>query len=358
MSATTTNGTPLIAGIQQIGIGNKNVHETWRWYREHLGFDVPVFEEAAEAKLMLPYTGGKPRSRHAVLALNMRGGGGLEIWQYTCRTPQAADFQPLVGDLGIYIMKIKSADVCATHKFLLQKQAEVLGEITRNPAGQLHFYLNDPYGNLIEIVEGNSWFQPGERTMGGVYGCTIGVSDIDKSLAFYKQILGCDTVVFDKNESFDDLNCLPGGESSVRRVLLRHSQPHQGPFSKLLGDMELELVEVKNRSPRKIFKDRFWGDLGYIHLCFDITGMAAMKERCEAFGHPFTVDSDNSFDMGEAAGRFSYVEDPDGTLIEFVETHKVPILKKIGWYLDLRKREPGKALPNWMLKALGLNRVK
>ena len=33
--------------------------------------------------------------------------------------------------------------------------------------------------------------------------------------------------------------------------------------------------------------------------------------------------------MGEAAGHFSYIQDPDGTLIEFVETHKVPILKKL-----------------------------
>ncbi len=349
---------PLIAGIQQIGIGNLDVKATWRWYREHLGFDVPVFEEAAEAKLMLPYTGGQPRSRHAVLALNMRGGGGLEIWQYTCRVPQPADFQPLVGDLGIYIMKIKSADVAGTHRFLMQKNAEVLGEITKNTAGQQHFFLNDPYDNLIEVVEGNSWFSEGKRTMGGVYGCTIGVSDMDKSLDFYKKVLGCDTVVFDETGSFDDLACLPGGEEPVRRVLLRHSEARQGAFAKLLGDSELELIEVKNRRPRKIFEDRFWGDLGYIHLCFDITGMAAMKQRCEDSGYPFTVDSDNSFDMGEAAGRFSYVEDPDGTLIEFVETHKLPILKKIGWYLDLRKREPGKPLPNWMLRALGLNRVK
>ena len=43
---------------------------------------------------------------------------------------------------------------------------------------------------------------------------------------------------------------------------------------------------------------------------------------------PFTVDVDHSFDMGEAAGSFSYTEDPDGALIEFVETHKIPILKK------------------------------
>ena len=86
--------------------------------------------------------------------------------------------------------------------------------------------------------------------------------------------------------------------------------------------------------------------------------MNALKRECEEQNCPFTVDSGDTFDMGEAGGRFSYIEDPDGTLIEFVETHKVPIMKKFGWYIDLTKKKPGKHLPNWMLKAMGLNKVK
>ena len=79
----------IISGIQQIGLGNDSVYDTWEWYRKHLGFDLPIFDEAAEANLMLPYTGGQPRSRHAVLAMNYAGGGGLEMWQHTSRTPLA-----------------------------------------------------------------------------------------------------------------------------------------------------------------------------------------------------------------------------------------------------------------------------
>ena len=75
-------------------------------------------------------------------------------------------------------------------------------------------------------------------------------------------------------------------------------------------------------------------------------------------GHPFTVDSANSFDMGDAAGHFAYNEDPDGTLIEYVEAHKVPILKKLGWYFNLQKRDATQPLPDWMVKALRFNRKK
>ena len=57
----------LISGIQQVGIGVSNVTEAFKWYNTRLGMDIPVFEEAAEANRMLPYTGGQPHKRHAIL---------------------------------------------------------------------------------------------------------------------------------------------------------------------------------------------------------------------------------------------------------------------------------------------------
>ena len=79
----------VIAGIQQIGIGNPDVHEATEWYKNYFGMDIKVFEDSATADLMLPYTGGKPHDRTAILTLSMRGGGGFEIWQYTSREPVA-----------------------------------------------------------------------------------------------------------------------------------------------------------------------------------------------------------------------------------------------------------------------------
>ena len=86
--------------------------------------------------------------------------------------------------------------------------------------------------------------------------------------------------------------------------------------------------------------------------------MDSLKKTTENLGYSFSVDSSNSFDMGEAAGRFGYVEDPDGTLIELVETHKVPIFQKLGLYINLKKRNPRKPLPNWIVKAMKIHRRK
>jgi catechol 2,3-dioxygenase-like lactoylglutathione lyase family enzyme len=347
----------MISGIQQMGIGIPNVHEAWKWYRDNFNMDVPVFEEAATADLMLPYTGGKPHDRHAILALNMLGGGGFEIWQYTSRTPQPANFQPKLGDLGLFICKMKCRN--ADDAFNNFDQAyRVSEQVETDPSGTKHFYVKDPYGNLFQIIEATNWFSNRKDNIGGVYGSVIGVTDIEKSKKFYSHILGYDNVVWEGSGNFDDLGSLYNGDQEFNRAILSHSKPRVGGFSRLLGETQIELVQLKSGDVQQIFKDRFWGDLGFIHLCFDIIGMEALKTECEQFGCSFTVDSANSFDMGEAAGHFSYIEDPDGTLIEFVETHKIPIVKKIGWYLDLRKRDASKALPNWMLKSLALNRKK
>jgi hypothetical protein len=50
------------------------------------------------------------------------------------------------------------------------------------------------------------------------------------------------------------------------------------------------------------------------------------------------------------------VEDPDGTLIEFVETFKIPIAKKFGLYLNLANKDDYK--PLGILKLLRFAKVK
>ncbi|MCP3928038.1 MAG: VOC family protein [Bacteroidetes bacterium] len=346
------------SGIQQIGIGVKNVHEAWHWYHKYFGMDVKMFEEAASAELMLPYTNNKPRKRHAILAINMQGGGGFEIWQYIGREPQAPAFKLQAGDLGIFVTKIKSKDVRATFEWYQSEKLNLCGGLTKDPIGKPTFFVYDPYGNLFQIVEGTDWLFECEKLTGATYGAILGVSDMETSMDFYKKILGYDTIVYDQIGEFREFSIVPGGDQKFRRVLLTHSEARKGAFSPLFGSSYLELIQVLSRKPKKIFENRMWGDLGFIHLCFDIKRMDLLKKECAAANHPFTVESGGAFDMGEAVGDFSYIEDPDGTLIEFIETYKIPILKKLNIYLNLKNKKPEKPLPRWMLKGLAFNRVK
>lgn len=351
----------IICGIQQMGVGVPNVQEIWKWYRKFFGVDVRIFEEAAEAPLMIDYTGNKVQSRTATLALSMQGGGGFEIWQYTSRKTEKSSFDIQLGDYGFYACRIKSRDVQASYKFMIANGADVMNAPKKAPDGSNSFFVKDPNGNIFQIVEGTSWFKETKHLgkTGGVAGALIGVSDIDNSLRLYKEILGYETVVYDQIGVWDCFSDLPQGRTTFRRVLLKHKNERKGPFSRLLGPTQIELIQSLERNDcRSIFENRFWGDWGFIHLCFDVQGMEVLKKECEANSFPFTVDSGSTFDMGEAGGRFAYIEDPDGALIEFVETHKVPIMKKLGWYINLKNKKPGARLPNWLLHAMGMNRVK
>jgi catechol 2,3-dioxygenase-like lactoylglutathione lyase family enzyme len=353
----------IIHGIQQIGVGISDVHEAWKWYRENFGMDIKVFEEAATAEFMLPYTGGEPRNRHAVLAINMHGGGGFEIWQYTDRIPLPPEHEILIGDTGIFSAKIKSNNIQQAFNTFKERNLNVPGTLEKDPRGKDHFFVKDPYGNIFNVVACEETFKNENKLTGGTYGAIIGTTNMDRSIRFYQDILKYNKILYDGEDTFNDYSSLPGGKEKYRRVILTHKEKRSGGFSPLFGPSEIELVQALDRKPEKIFKDRFWGDLGFIHLCFDVKGMGILKKECEQAGHPFTIDSfedmkGKSFDMGEAAGHFSYIEDPDGTLIEFVETHKIPVIKKFGWFLNIKKRKPYKSLPNWIIKAMSFNRVK
>lgn len=340
-----------INGIQQIGIGVLDVKKVFNWYRTHLGFDILLFEDEAVAALMTRYTNGKAERREAYLSLNMTGGGGLEIWQFKNRTPTAAIEPIQFGDLGIYAMKIRCKNLIEMHSYLKDLNVSHLSGI--NHSYSSNFYFTDPFGNRVQMVEDHYVFCKQTTKNGGVLGAVIGVSDMETSMQFYSTMLGYSVVEYDTLETLQE-----NSKGTFRRVVISQERKSVGGFGDLLGPTHLELIQVLDRTPVKIFENRLWGDLGYIHLCFDVSGMSSIREKAKLNGHAFTVDSANSFDMGDAAGHFSYMEDPDGTLIELVETHKVPILKSLGLFLNLKKRNPHKTLPKWLVKSLSFQRVK
>lgn len=346
----------FISGIQQIGVGTENFRKSWNWFIEMFGMDIKILEDDTVAERMLPYTGGQPQKRHACIAVNLQGGGGLEIWQYSQRKPVPADFQVSVGDLGVFAAKIKSDDVEAFHSIISHKWDQV-GDISTQPDGTPCFYVKDLYGNCFQVVQDSEVYIKQTRFNGGIAGALVGVTDMAASILFYKDVLGYDTLEYDCEGVFDDWNILPSCTERYRRVRLTASGQGKGAFAGLMGKNSIELVQALDHTPRKIFEGRQWGDPGFIQICFDVTGTDALGLHCAAHGRPFTVDScpeGQEFNMGDAAGRFTYIEDPDGTLIEFVETQKIPVVKKLGWFIDLSKRDPVKPLPKFLFRLMGL----
>lgn len=345
----------MINGIQQVGVGTTDVQKSFKWYRQNFGFNVAAFDEAAEAPLMTDYTGGKVHARHALFAVNLNGGGGMEIWSFTSR--RSGDQHPFsLNRQGLLVTKIKCQNAKNCHP---QINAKHTNPIEKDPTGKSAFSLIDPWGNPYIASESDHWFNQKDNEFGGIEGIVIGVKDMDKAIEFYGKVLGIDKVIFDETKVFDDLKHLKDGGETYRRVRIEPSNRHTGAFSEVFGHYHIELLEVKSTEKGGHNMDgRYWGDQGFIHLCFDVNQMDQIKKRAEELKHPFTVDSGDSFSMGEAAGRFAYVEDPDGTLIELVEADKITVSKKFGWKLTLSPAQKKKPLPRFLFWFMGLNKVK
>ena len=348
----------LITGIQQVGIGVEDADHAKYLYRDLFGMDVLVFDDVAEASLMTRYTGNEIHHRRAILSLNMQGGGGFEIWQFKKRKPCKSADLPTIGDLGIFAIKLKSADIQKAYEYLAAQPGVQISVIYHLPDERKALWFIDPYGNRFQVIEMPDLFKKTRHICGGVIGAVIGVSNMDKAVDFYKNLLGIHKEIYHISTTEKDILLNNSTEQSVHKVLLTKDAGVTGAFSKLLGHIVLELVKSTNRQPQKIYHQRYWGDCGFIHHCFDVLNMNLLKEKAIASGYSFTVDSADSFSMGASAGRFCYVEDPDGTLIELVETHKVPVLKKLGLFIDLTKRKHNKPLPNWMVGMLALSKIK
>ena len=182
---------------------------------------------------------------------------------------------------------------------------------------------------------------------------------MENSLSFYK-MLGYDEIIEDKTGVFKDWSNILGGNNEYRRVLLSQRNPSGGGFTKLAGKSYIELVQdTSKRLPNKIYENRLWGDIGFVHLGFDVRNIQALGEKLANEGFGFTCDTKDVLSMGENTKvHCTYCEDPDGTLIELIEVYKIPIIEKLGLFLNVEKRKPSQPLPNWMLKALKFTRVK
>lgn len=348
-----------INGLQHIGVAVTNMDESLKFYRKFFGLDIPFFDSVQAAPLMDYYTNNETITKRASMVLNLQGGCAIEVLRPTSFEPKKAPFTVKTGDLGIFILQVKCRDIASSYEFCKKENPPLLSEMSKTPEGKDTFYIHDPDGNIWQYVQGDSWYTNNSHHSGGVIGCSVGVSDIDKAKKLYSDIFGFDRVVYDKTGIFSDWKNLDGGNEKYRRVLLTQSAQPGGGFARLTGQNFIELVQAQDRKPNFIFKDRIWCDTGFAHIGFDVKGMEAVGNDLAAAGYPFTCDSKSALSMGKSTKvHCTYIHDDDYTLIELIEVFKVPIMEKWGIFLNVEKRDPLKPLPDFMLKALRFSRIK
>ncbi|NNE56393.1 MAG: VOC family protein, partial [Flavobacteriales bacterium] len=305
-----------INGIQHIGIGVNDMDASLKFYRKYFGLDIPFFDSVAPAPLMDIYTNNSTITKRASMVVNLQGGCAMEVIRPTTFEPSPCAFDILPGDLGIFCAQFKTRDIQRSYEFCKQDPPPFLSEMTSTPHGLKTFFIKDLDGNMFQYVEGDgAYVDHGHHSMGAV-GCSIGVRNINEACNLYSKVLGFDKVVYDHSGEHEDFASAWQNSQNVRRVLLTQSNPPGGGFAKVTGQGYIELVQSLDREPRRIFDDRIWADNGFVHLGFDVKGMADLGEDLKQQGFGFTCDSNDALDMGNTKVHCTYIEDRDGTWLE------------------------------------------
>jgi catechol 2,3-dioxygenase-like lactoylglutathione lyase family enzyme len=142
----------------------------------------------------------------------------------------------------------------------------------------------------------------------GVHHTCITVSDLGRSLAFYRDVLGLELVMTEESErSGDDRSDALGvPKAKVKLAILR------------AGAARLELIEYVTAQGRPY--DRNNNDIGTMHIAFQVDNIDATYRRLLDHGVRFTAPP-ATIPGGPMAGwRWTYFFDPDGVSLEIIQT--------------------------------------
>lgn len=147
--------------------------------------------------------------------------------------------------------------------------------------------------------------------MRGIFHTGITVSDLDKSIEFYRDVLGLKlttgpTEVFEGDELAEGLG-VP--EAKLRLAVFQ------------IGDDQAELLQYLS-PPSPSEQPMPANTLGAMHLAFHVDDIYTAVEQLEAQGVTF-LTGPNVITEGALAGwKWVYFKDPDGITLELIEYNK------------------------------------
>ncbi|MFP6868484.1 MAG: VOC family protein [Nitrospinota bacterium] len=137
----------------------------------------------------------------------------------------------------------------------------------------------------------------------GIHHPCICVSDMERSLSLYQELLGLEKV---QDMIF---------EGEMIEKLLELKEPKFRIVHLKVGDDILELMEFIQ--PGGEDKARLMAnDLGITHFCFRVEDAAEVFSKIQEAGYPFSTDAPVTTPTGRKVG---YFRDPDGNLVEILQ---------------------------------------
>lgn len=322
----------MINAMQHIGLGVWDVDKTYGFYKRFFGYKVKLNDLTVASKEMEPVVGSVETMR-MMMAANPKGGGIIELIEHKSSPIRPFPEDGRYGFYGVLEAGYRVKQIDRVVAGMKAAGVPLLTPVCEQDLGggrKWRFaYLQDPDGFPLQLTEeigsGAQVRSAGKPVVEGLCHIGLGVSDLERSKAFYRNALGFDRVLYAFEGEMPEMEPVAGGPLRAKMAILERSQPASGPLSRLLPRGVLKLFEVKESRGRHAYKGRRWGDIGCMEFCMDVTDLPAVVADMKAKGIPIYLPP-VEIDMGSGSkGMVAYVRDPDGSIVEFVEA------KSIAW---------------------------
>ena len=147
----------------------------------------------------------------------------------------------------------------------------------------------------------------------------IGVTDIDRSYHFYKNILGFSIKLNDHEEEMEQMVEIIGSLCRMRVIMAMN----------LSGGGAVELVQHTDSEPRMLPRTLRWGDKGYLAMGVKAYRLTELVERLEKKGATFITPVITTEVSQGGMCNSIYLRDPDGLTVELLETAELRLLQAV-----------------------------
>lgn len=311
----------MITSLQHVGIGVRDTECSLAFWARLMGFCIKLGDRAAYLEEMRVLVGSLAKIR-LLMAANPRGGGAVELAEHLSTRPREPDGQTCWGDIGYLEVGLKAFHLEQLYQDLRRRGVEFLTPVREmelsNGEWERYAYLQDPDGNLIQLVEEKGGRRPGVE---GVRHLALGVGEVDRSIRFYREVLNFRREVHRFRGRIPELEPVCGHEE-VEVVVLSMEPEGRSRFP-LLAPGLLKLVHVPRHHGRRLYEGRRWGDVGIMEMALDVIGLEERLERALEAGAEL-VQPPTRMEMGMGTrGSFAFLKDPDGNLVELCEGERV-----------------------------------
>jgi len=321
----------MFKGLHHVAISAKNYDELVEFYRDEFGldkvfeltfsdgkFDVPPeFEdmEASSERLFDIITGLKDCAGR--LSMSRVGNAHIEIFGFDHPVPKERTDEWRIFDHTYTHLCLQVEDVQDWYDRLLAKGVKFncpvqdFGEVKLT-------YARDPEGNTIELLQPCKEYlsipkpRAGNNMVAGLHHAGASVINFERSKKFYTEVLGMETV-FEMDFSDGRFDAVWNETNTAgMNTMLR------------LNNAFFEFFEFTNPQPKPRDPDWQVSDHGHTHICLQVDDLQACYENLLQQGVKFNCPP---IDFGNVIG--TYAHDPDGNLIELLET------RENGAFLDI-----------------------